>query len=160
MRRVPKPASSPNRVHHAYLLPRRGPYEFSSVHRCVGDGTAGARGPRARPERSGPLARRAWRLQLGQHPFCGMCKHNSILAASFVSVFFLPSKAFLGVGITKIENEASPTDSVLTGVSFSVLTGVSFAFRQNAGGPVQAVEYDVSISEQRWSRGRSALSTG
>ena len=69
-----------------------------------------------------------------------------------MSVFFLPNKAFLGIGITKIENEASPIDSVLT--------GLSFAFRQNAGGPIQTVEYDVFTSEQRWSRGRSALSTG
>jgi hypothetical protein len=81
-----------------------------------------------------------------------MFKYNSILSASFVSVFFLPSKAFLGVGITKIENEASPIDSVLT--------GLSFAFRQNVGGPVQTVKYDVSTFGQRWSRGRSALSTG
>lgn len=42
-------------------------------------------------------------------------------------------------GITRTANEVSPTDSVLTGLSFT--------FRQNAGGPMQTVEYDVSTSD-------------
>lgn len=41
-------------------------------------------------------------------------------------------------GITKAANDASPTDSVLTGLSFQ--------YKDSAGGTTQTVEYDVSAA--------------